>query len=51
MISERRLSQAHNYQMWVEMIHSDQMSHRQVIDFLEDHPIFAIWYKKIQVTS
>ena len=39
------------YAMWRDMMRSDQMSHRQVIDFLEDHPIFAVWYKKTQVTS
>jgi len=30
---------------WADMIRSDQMTHNQVHDFLEDHPAFAAWYE------
>jgi len=31
--------------MWADMIRSDQMTHEQVHDFLNDHPAFAAWYE------
>lgn len=31
--------------MWADMIRSDQMTHEQVHDFLEDNPAFAAWYE------
>ncbi len=37
------------FETWAEMIRSDQMSHRQVIDFLEKHPVFALWYTKTRL--
>lgn len=31
--------------MWADMIRSDQMTHQQVMEFLDDHPAFAAWYE------
>ena len=31
--------------MWADMIRSDQMTHTQVHEFLDDHPDFAAWYE------
>ena len=38
------------YEMWSEMIRSDQMTHEQVHQFLKKHSDFANWYlnEKIQ---
>lgn len=38
------------YEMWAEMIRSDQMSHEQVHQFLSKHSDFAAWYlsEKVQ---
>jgi len=32
------------YEMWAEMIRSDQMTHDQVHQFLRKHSDFANWY-------
>jgi len=34
------------YNMWKDMILSDQMTHSQVIEFLKEQPEFASWYLK-----
>lgn len=34
------------FELWAQMIRSDQMSTVQVIQFMEDHEIFALWYNK-----
>ena len=33
------------YEMWRDMIRSDQMSHKEVVVFLSDHKDFAEWLK------
>lgn len=34
----------HEFNMWAEMVRSDQMTQQQIHWFLEDHPEFAKWY-------
>jgi len=34
------------FEMWAQMIRSDQMSTAQVIQFMRDHKLFALWYEK-----
>lgn len=35
-----------SYYMWAQMIRSDQMTHEQVITFMNNRPGFAQWYRE-----
>ena len=35
-----------SYFMWAQMIRSDQMTHDQVITFMNNRPAFAEWYRE-----
>jgi hypothetical protein len=33
------------WQMWADLIRSDQMTAPEVERFLAEHPVFALWYQ------
>jgi hypothetical protein len=35
-----------HWETWAQMIRSDQMTAQEVIQFLDDHPEFADWYRE-----
>ncbi len=33
------------WEIWADMIRSDQMTAAEVINFMREHPEFAAWYR------
>lgn len=36
-----------NATILLDLIRSEQMTHQQIENLLEDHPDFAIWYRRL----